>query len=201
MNPKWEPLILILGTLLLCAIGVAIIALPPPWSQLLTFVFGFTVLLAVCASISIWLFGQSKLGLVLLDLGRHGWGYVLFGALCLAFAGYLLVWETHTGDRWFIPTGFLLLALGLRHTAFGLSKIQIREKGWSSFWRPVRWEQVESYKWEPNTGGKRDWLQIRLRPGFSWDLFPSQKEMTFKVRKDQRSMVDILLSRYIKGEQ
>jgi len=138
---------------------------------------------------------RTKGGSVLLDIGRNSYHAVFFtilAGIAIFFALRSVISEARQDglDLKEVTRILGLLSMAAIVLPFGFSKIQIREEGILYFSRLIKWEKIDSYRWE---GRNASTLTLKYnRPKFF--LF---QEVNIAIPPYYRDYVDNLLFQII----
>lgn len=152
---------------------------------------GILLILILIAYFSIWLYQINRSGAVLLDCGPAP-GRLIF-LICAGFSAYNGIggtYESHSGIIGGFPGGgnaFWLTASAF-YASMAFGRFQIRENGIWQFSGLVRWDQIESYRWEGKTDST---LMIHAKT-----RFPFLGRGALPVPIEHKDAVDELIKKY-----
>ena len=106
-----------------------------------------------------WLYSRRTAGRILLDCGAHPVKNLFFlnAAMFLVTGlsgmyGDLLGFVLGTSQRYWIASALLGITLAVGWIILALGRLQIRLKGIWSYWGLLKWDKIQYYRWEGQTG-------------------------------------------------
>ena len=138
---------------------------------------------------------RAKGGSVLLDIGRNSYLAVfltIIAGITIFFALRSVISEARQDglDLKEVTRILGLLSMAAIVLPFGFSKIQIREEGILYFSRLIKWEKIDSYRWEGRNGST-----LTLR--YSKPIYFLFREVNIPIPPYYKDYVDYLLSQKI----
>lgn len=174
--------------------GAALIvyAMPDDWRSFSELPVQLATIVLVWSTIGLRVFGRSRAGAVLLDLGPTVNRRLFFGVAALPLLLALLSVFTGSLDGNFDLANavmvLMMLSIGVSLTLHGLDRFQIRERGvW--YGQCITWNNIRSFGWDTEKPG------VLILQGTSRLAFASKVHLP--VPPEHRPDVEQLLTRYI----